>query len=102
MYWEMKHPKATMEHLGYIPDFLSESDPRSAREQLDSGYRHAGGWQPFQGFKMSSAGELLYPGDPPTRLIAETKLRGETIRLYEHSWVAVIQSDGSFEVCRMD
>lgn len=102
MIWEMKHPKATIEMLGYLPSFLSENDPRPAKEQLDTGYSHAGGWQPFKGFKIAANGNLEYPGDPPTQLLAETSLRKETIRFYDHAWVAVVQPDGSFEVCRMD
>lgn len=102
MKWEMKHPQATISMLGYIPGFLSEQDTRSAREQLDSNYSHAGGWNPFPGFTMKPNGDLQYPGDPPTRLLAETKLRDETIRFYEHAWVAIVQKDGSYEISRMD
>lgn len=92
----------TMEMLGFIPDFLSEADPRSAREQFNANYSHAGGWKPFKGFTMLKNGNLKYPGDEPTRLLAETRLRDETIRFYQHAWVAVIQTDGSYEICRMD
>jgi hypothetical protein len=102
MIWEMKHPQARLDMLGYIPTFLSEDDPRPARDQLNTAYSHAGGWNPFPGFTMLPNGDLSYPGDPPTRLIAETHLRKETIHFYEHSWVAVIQEDGSHEICRMD
>jgi hypothetical protein len=79
---------------------LSESDPRSAREQFDVNY--VGRWRPFKGHTILPNGDLAYPGDPPTRLLAETKLRNETIRMYEHAWVAIIQPDGSFEVAHMD
>lgn len=102
MMWKMMHPKATFDMLGYLPQFLSEEDPRSAREQLNANYPF-GGWQPFKGkFTMMENGNLAYPGDPPTILLAETKFREETIRFYQHSWVAVVQPDGTFEVCRMD
>ena len=97
----MKHPKANYEMLGYLPDMLSEDDPRSAREQLDANYRHGGGWSPFKGFTMTPTG-LKYPGDPPQRLLAETTLRDETIRFYDCSWVAVVAPDGSYEIARMD
>lgn len=98
--WTAKHPQFTKDMLGYIPTFLREADPRSAREQIASGY--IGGWDPFPGFKMLENGNLVYPGDPPTKLLAETSLRGETIRFYEHEWLAVIQSDGDFEVARLN
>jgi len=94
--------------LGYIPQMLSEADPRPAKEQLDEGYRHGGGWQPFPrhiggtGFAMLPSGNMQYPDDPETQLLAETRLRDETIRVYLHAWVAIVQPDGSFEVARMD
>lgn len=100
--WELLHPQMTMDNLGYIPYWLSEDNPKSAREQLDDGYRRFGGWQPFNGFKLEADNRLLYPNDPPTIPLAQTKLRDELIVFYPHSWVAVIQPDRSFEVCRMD
>lgn len=90
------------DYLGYIPGFLSESDTRPAREQFNDGYAHGGGWMPFNGFRMHPNGNIQYPGDPETKLLAEAKLRDETIRVYEHAWVAIVQPDGSFEVSRMD
>lgn len=98
--WKLLHPNATPDMLGFIPGFLSDTDPRPAREQFQSNY--VGGWQPFPGFTMRPNGDLSYPGDPPTKLLAEAKLRDETIRFYQHAWVAVIQPDGSFEISRMD
>jgi len=102
MQWFQRHPQATPEMLGLIPEFLNENDPRSAREQLDANYSHGGGWLPIPGFSMLPNGDLSYPGDPPFELLAETKLRDETIRVFHYSWVAIIQPDGSFEVSRMD
>jgi len=90
----------TPEMLGLIPFFLDDQDPRPAREQFDSAY--IGGWHPFEGFTMLPDGNLSYPEDPPTQLLAETKLRNETIRFYHHSWVSIIQPDGTFEIARMD
>jgi len=100
--WKMLHPKMTMEHLGFIPFWLHENDPRDAREQLNAGYVF-GGWSPFQGWtKLGDDNTLYYPGDPPLKPLAMTELRGELIVFYDHAWVAVIQPDRSFEVCRMD
>lgn len=102
MIWTMLHPKMTPEMLGFIPMFLNENDPRGAREQINANYAHGGGWQPFYGFKMLPDTSLKYPGDPPVRLLAQTKLRDEVIRYYEHSWLVVIQPDGSWEASRCD
>jgi hypothetical protein len=99
--WTMLHPNMTPEHLGFLPAMLSEANPASAREQLDSGYRQHGGWTPFKGFHLAADNSLLYPGDPPQKPIAATTLRDELILLYESDWVAIIQPDRSFEVARM-
>lgn len=102
MIWHLRHPAATPDHLGYVPDFLSEDDPAPAREQIHKNYRHGGGWQPFTGVKMDE-GCLRFPGDPPFPLIAETRLRDETIRLYGNGpWLAIVQPDGSYEVSKID
>lgn len=95
------HPRATPHHIGQIPFWLNEANPKTAAQQLNDGYPF-GGWSPFQGFTLLDNNSLSYPGDPPQRPIAEMKLREETILIYEHAWVAVIQPDRSFEVCRMD
>lgn len=99
--WTFYHPRMTLAHLGYIPQWLSEANPKPAREQLNDGYRF-GGWQPFSGFTLRDDNSLAYPGDPITRPLASAKLRDETIVFYPSCWVAVIQPDRSFEVCRMD
>lgn len=100
--WTLLDPRVTMAHLGFLPGFLDADSPDAASSQLDKGYKKYGGWRPQQDFEMTDNNYLTYPGDPPLRPIAETSIRGETIRLYEHAFVAVIQADGSFEVCRMD
>lgn len=101
MIWKLCHPAATPDSLGFIPSFLDEDDPASAREQIDRNYAHGGGFVPLAKIKMDEH-YLRYPGDPPFPLIAETKLRDETIRLYRYSWLAIIQADGSYEVAKID
>jgi hypothetical protein len=98
----MRHPRATWDHIGMIPYWLSADDPRPAAEQLDGNYGHGGGWRPFEGFRLLDDDSLKYPGDPPLRPIAEMKLRRELILIYQHAWVAIIQPDRTFEACRMD
>lgn len=108
MHWTAAHPRVTAEHLGLIPSFLNEADPRPAREQLHEAYAHGGGWCPFYGFKLVRPTAdpvqwwLAYPKDPPVRLLAYTSLREETICLFQFAWVAIVQKDGSFEIARMD
>ena len=102
MAWFMVHPKITPEHLGLIPGFLSEDDPRPAREQIDASYGHGGGWRPYKGFTMGENHSLLGKGDPPLDVLAFTKLRDELICYYQYSWVAIFQPDNSFEVARLD
>lgn len=99
--WKLCHPAMTQEGLGYLPSFLSESNPRSAREQLDAGYKQFGGWMPFKGFTVTTRG-LEYPGDPPQPLLAKCRLRHEVVRLYKGSWVEIILPDGSSEIAKMD
>lgn len=101
MEWVLKHPDAEAEMLGLLPAFFDEADPRPAKQQLDENYAHGGGWSPFQGFQLTERG-LQYPDDPPMLLIAEAKLRDETIRLYEGSWLVILQPDGSWETSRVD
>jgi len=97
----LKHPRATLDMLGYIPLFLSENNPLPAKEQFNHAYSHGGGWTKFEGHVLSDLG-LKYPGDPMRRLIAEAQLRDETIRVYEGAWVAIIQKDGTYEIARLD
>lgn len=105
-------PGHDFEELGFIPNFLWESDPRGAREQIADRYSFGGGWSPLDGFKMLNDGRIQFgeepkegddePQDPPLELIAQCQFRDEMLRLYQHSWLAVIQKDGSFEVSRLD
>lgn len=91
--------------LGAIPDFLHDDDPRPARDQFDERYVW-GGWRPQEGFTWVSPAPLgltiQYPGDEPLSPLAYTHLRNEVIVLYRHSFVAIFQRDGSFEVSRLD
>lgn len=89
-----------LDEWGYIPEFLSLSDPRPAREQFDENY--ISGWWPFNGFELKPTMQLCYPDDPPMSPIAMMPFREERIFLYPHAWVLIMQKDGSYEVARMD
>lgn len=104
----MLDKRATSEHLGIIPYMLNPDDPRPAREQFDAEYQHGGGWRPLRGFTMGDDYTMQY-GDPneedadePLHPIAKIEFREETILFYPYGWVAVVQPDLSFEMCRMD
>lgn len=92
-----------IDHItGFIPMWIDETDSRPAAKQLHDHYQHGGGWQPFTGFTLKDNNTLTYPGDPPTRPLVEAKFRDELIVMYNYAWVAIIQPDRTFEVCRMD
>lgn len=88
--------------LGFIPEMLSESDPRPAKEQLDTGYRHGGGWNPFKGFELMPDKSIAYPGDPTIKPLSSAKLRDEEIYVYPYAWVMILQPSGEYEIARMD
>lgn len=100
--WTMIDPRCTMEHLGFLPYFLDTANPAKARDQFNANYAHGGGWHNIPGFTMRPGDVLHFPGDPPFKPMAETRLRDERIVFYDCALVAVIQPDGSFEVSRMD
>lgn len=96
------HRRSAAVNMGRLPTFLHSDCPEPAAKQLGVGYAFAGGWRPQRGFDLASDNSLTYPGDPPMLPIAEARLRDETILLYPYSYVAVVQPDRTFEVCRMD
>ena len=87
---------------GFIPGWLSESDPRPAKEQIHAHYAHGGGWQDFEGFELKPDLSIKYPDDPAYRPRATMKLRKELIVMYDHAWVAIIAPDRSFAIARID
>jgi glyoxylase-like metal-dependent hydrolase (beta-lactamase superfamily II) len=93
-------PKFHPDHLGFIPTFLDENDPRPAREQFNERYVY-GGWRSQEGFTNEEA-TLFYPGDPPLKPLACFGFREEMIFVYRYGYIAIFQTDGSFEACRMD
>lgn len=94
---------AVIEACGYLPQFLDNRNPASAKEQLDANYQHGGGWRPFQGFVMRFPNHSIkYPGDPAHHPLAVIHMRDEDIYIYQHAWVAIVQKDNSYEIARMD
>lgn len=105
--WTLHHPRARREDLGFLPLWLNENNPATAKDQLNFHYSHGGGWQPFYGFEAdftiaNQPARLVYPQDPPLPPLASTNLRDELVVLYPFGWVAIFQPNGDFEVARMD
>lgn len=104
MIWHERYEEAA----GFLPTFLHPLDERDAVTQLHEAYAHGGGWNDFKGFTLKFDPEnvqeatIEYAGDPAYELIAWTKLREETVLLFQHGWVAVVQPDGSHRIARMD
>jgi hypothetical protein len=91
------------EDWGLVLTMLDTEDPRTAKEQLDAGYQHGGGWRHQDGFVHDAhTGSMAFPGDPPFEPRAAIRLRKELIVLYPYGYIAIIQPDHSFEICRMD
>ena len=96
-----------MEAAGLLPQFVSEHDPRPAKEQINEAYAHGGGWNSFEGFTLVSSDDksqygLDYPGDPMSKELSRAMFRDELLVFFKGSWLAIIQKDGSFEVSRLD
>jgi hypothetical protein len=103
--FELLHPKMNIEHLGLLPEFFSETDPRSAAEQLDENYAHGGGFRPSPENTWALDRETLvltYPEEPPMQPLAKAYLHDELLVFYPSAFLAIIQPDGSFKVTRVD
>lgn len=99
---QILHPACTEYTVGFIPGWLSEHDPRPAKEQLHEAYAHGGGWFPMEGWTLNKDLSLSYPQDPDFAPMAMIRLRDERVVIYDCGFVAIIQTDGKFEVARMD
>jgi len=103
--WQLLHPQATPEHLGFLPQIILADDPRPVSEQANERYAHGGGWNPYpsSAWVMNPDKTITYKGIETYTPIAKLHLEnGERFYFYDHSIVAVIQAGGDFEVSRMD
>jgi hypothetical protein len=104
---EILNSQVNPEVFGKIPEFLDPKDPRPACEQFHQRYAHGGGWHPMKGWQLLEDNSIWYStGDEedesPLVPLAQIKFRNESIFIYDHAWVAIIQPDRSFEISRMD
>ncbi len=95
------------EVAGMLPMMFDEYDNRTAQEQANANYSHGGGWMPFKGFTLGGSSKrgftLNYPEDRPMRELSRSDFHNQTLVLFEGSWVAIIEADGSLsDVSRMD
>jgi len=92
--------------LGFLPSILLPEDPRPAREQLADRYSHGGGYSPFGKdlWELDEDFTLTYPGDPEMKPVAALTLpqSTESVLLYPHQMAAIIQSERSLDVVRLD
>lgn len=102
--FKLLHKEARVEHLGLIPFFLSERDPRPVVEQINANYKH-GGWHSMRHMKWFldfTNMRLRYPGDPSMLPLASVDLGEEQVYIYPHAWVVVIQGDMTWDIARID
>lgn len=96
-------PGITTDHLGYLPSFFSEQDPRPAGVQLNENYAHGGGWNPLAGWRMNPISRRIqYPGDPSLEPLAMAMVHNERLFFYDCAILCIVQPDGSFECGRVD
>lgn len=120
--FKLLDPRVTEDHLGLIPQFLWDSDPRPAIEQIDERYAHGGGWRPMDkflplgvyNFAEGVAPKLRYPGDPPFQPYAMAVLHGaenrvypdgveqEVFVIYEYAICAIFRAGELHSVARLD
>ncbi len=91
------------EIVGDIKYFGDASNPEPLNAQIDRMYSFGGGWSPFKGFVLNKETKsLTYPDDPELMPLAFAKFRNQEVYIYNHSWVSIVEEDGSFEVSRID
>jgi hypothetical protein len=105
--WQLLTPGMTPEHLGFLPYILLASDPRPIADQLEDRYQHGGGFAPYGQGKWAydpKTHTLTYPDDEPMTpdAIFHPANPDETLYLYDHSIAAIVNTDGSFAVVRLD
>lgn len=87
-----------------ISTFLSVGDMRSAKDQIDESYRQYGGWRPIGGITLQKDRETIRFDDEgdTCRPIAEATLRDQKLFLYRSDWLAIVNTDGTYEIARID
>ena len=92
------------EELGLIPSMINMFSEDDVATQLDNNYQHGGGFRNQEGFTYShdDNDSMSYSDDPPMYPIAKFVAGSETVFVYPHAYVAVIQEDETHVISRMD
>jgi hypothetical protein len=101
--WELVHPRATFDMLGYVPGFIDISSDAPLRDQINAGY--VSGWHRSASEWVRISNTLQgHPEDPPFPMIARYRHQptGELLEFYTSCYTAIVQPDGTFEVARLD
>ena len=101
--YQWSHPHL----IGYLGQIFLNGTGETAQEQLNQRYAHGGGFHPFEGFILAGADEtdaatITYPKDPPMREVSRLSLNEQTLILFEHQWLAIVEADNSYRVTRVD
>ena len=89
-----------MAEWGHILGFLNKTDPRPAREQFKE--RYPGGWVPEPEMTFNRKRLLLtYADAAPMRPLSLMSFHDETVLLYPHWWVLILQRNGKWEAASM-
>ena len=93
--------------LGVIPHWFYEVG-KSCKDIVNENYGHGGGWRRTAlSFVLrtdcpAEEWRLEYPPDPAMFLLAYCVIGLEIFCIFEHAWCAIIQPDGTYEICRID
>jgi len=108
--FQMLHPRATQDMLGFIPHYFDDRliGSYTAEQLMIAGYQQTAGCEPndyfnrVQQFQMREGGVLKFPGDRPMKPIAMYQFGTETLYFYESEMFSIVQPDASFKVWRLD
>lgn len=98
--------------IGFLDQIFLKGDARTAAEQINDRYAHGGGYFPARhdGWLVKNGGEaIVYPvpedegGDEVYNAIATTTLdNGQKVTLYPSGWVLIMETNGEWNLTRMD
>lgn len=94
-------PEALVKACGVLLEWVDDSDRRPAREQYDHHYNY-GPLHESTGGSITEEGIFMYPQDPPQYPMVKGRMRHETIYIYQHAFVAIVNDNGNIFRTRID